>query len=159
MIGDRHLPVVRPALVGDLPAVLDLLQSAHLPLDGVAESFGEHYAVAEYDGMVVGVAGMEVYGPEGLFRSAAVAPLWRGRGVGEALARDRLTWSAARGLESVWLLTTTAAGYFPRFGFQVTDRREANADLQRSKEFAEACPASAIAMRLVLPRLRESALT
>jgi len=138
---------IRPATAQDLPIVQRLLVAAELPLDGLDEQFGEGYAIAECGGVAIGVEGIEVYGDAGLLRSAAVQPAWRGRGVGDALTQDRLSWAVTRGLREVWLLTTTAADSFPRFGFQRASRHDAPAALQRSREFAEACPATAIAMR------------
>ena len=141
---------IRAARAEDLPAVAGLLSAARLPTDGLEEQFGGAYAIAELDGAVIGAEGIEEYAQAGLLRSAVVASGHRGRGVGDNLTRDRLRWARARGLEEVWLLTTTAAGYFPRFGFQTADRASAPAAVQRSREFREACPASAVAMRLDL---------
>lgn len=134
----------------DLAAVRTLLAAAQLPLDGLEEQFGASYAVAECAGRVVGAEGIETYGDAGLLRSAVVDDRWRGKGVGDALTRDRLAWARARGLREVYLLTTTAASYFPRHGFIRIDRATAPDALQQSREFAEACPATAVAMRVVL---------
>jgi amino-acid N-acetyltransferase len=54
----------------------------------------------------------------------------------------------ARGLRAVYLLTTTAADYFRRFGFEDARRDEAPAVLQRSSEFASVCPASAACLAM-----------
>ena len=140
--------VIRPATEHDRVRADALLRAAQLPLDGLDERFGEGFAVAEHSGVAIGVAGVEAYGDAGLLRSAVVDPDWRGRGVGEALMHDRVRWAAARGLRELWLLTTTAAGYFPRFGFELASREQAPEELRRSREFVDACPASAVAMRL-----------
>jgi N-acetylglutamate synthase-like GNAT family acetyltransferase len=50
-------------------------------------------------------------------------------------------------------LTTTAAGYFPKAGFSAISREQAQPEIRTSLEFAHACPASAIVMRLPLDRL------
>ena len=141
---------IRTAGSDDLQPIVALLRGADLPLDGLAEHFGEGFAVAEIDGRIAGAEGIERYGDDGLLRSAVVDPSFRGHGVGEALTRDRLSWAATNGLRSVWLLTTTAADYFPRFGFQAATRADAPALIRASHEFVHACPASAVAMRLVL---------
>jgi amino-acid N-acetyltransferase len=47
----------------------------------------------------------------------------------------------------VFLLTTTAERFFPRFGFEEIARDEVPASVQASVEFQSACPASAIVMR------------
>lgn len=144
------MPTIRPATAADREAVEQLLEAAGLPLDGLLEQFGGQYAVAEADGRVVAAEGIETHGSAGLLRSAVVAREWQGRGLGERLTRERLAWAREAGLAEVWLLTTTAAGYFPRFGFAVADRQVAPLAVRGSREFREACPASAVAMRLVL---------
>jgi amino-acid N-acetyltransferase len=141
---------IRTARADDLSAVRALLTDAHLPLDGIDEQFGDGYAVAESAGQVIGAEGIETYEDAGLLRSAVVHDSWRGRGIGDALTRDRLDWARSRGLREVYLLTTTAADYFPRHGFSRVDRTSAPAAVRRSREFAEACPDTAVTMRLVL---------
>lgn len=141
---------IRSAQEQDLAVVQRLLSAAQLPTDGLDEQFGEAYAIAECDGRAIGAEGIEIYGDAGLLRSAVVDPDWRGKGVGDALTQDRLRWARERGLREVWLLTTTAADYFPRFGFERAERATAPEAMQRSREFAEACPASAVAMRRTL---------
>lgn len=141
---------IRTASTEDLATVERTLAAADLPLDGVREQFGEGYAIAESEGRVIGVEGIEVYGNDGLLRSAAVVEAWRGRGVGDALTRDRIAWARQRGLRAIYLLTTTAGSYFPRFGFAPAARDAAPDGVRRSREFAEACPASALFMCLSL---------
>jgi len=143
--------ILRPARTADLEAVRALLRDAQLPLDGIEAQFGEAYVVAvRREGRIVGAAGLEVHGEDGLLRSAVVAPPLRGLGLGEELTKNRLAWANGRGLRSVWLLTTTAAAFFDRFGFQAADRASAPPALQASPEFAVACPASAACLRLEL---------
>ena len=151
---------VRQATPHDLPAVEETLRAAALPLDGVREQFGDGYAVAESEGKVIGVEGIEIYGDDGLLRSAAVATDWRGHGVGQALTRDRIDWAWRHGLRSLYLLTTTAGDYFPRFGFQSADRQTAPESIRKSREFSEACPSTATLMVLHLrDYTREMSLT
>ncbi|HEU0013789.1 MAG TPA: arsenic resistance N-acetyltransferase ArsN2 [Longimicrobium sp.] len=142
---------VRAAHPDDRAAVERLLAEAGLPADGLGEQFGEAYAVAEADGRLVGAEGIEVYGGNGLLRSAVVAPEWRGRGVGEALTRERLEWARARGLRAVYLLTTTAPDFFARFGFRRIERSTAPRAIADSVEFSLTQCASAAVMRLDLP--------
>jgi amino-acid N-acetyltransferase len=115
-------------------------------LDGVPASL-EAFVVAEYDGLIVGVAGIECYGGDALLRSVAVDATWRGTGLGAALVQRALAMAASRNVRTLWLLTTTADRWFPRFGFTVALREEVPAGVQRSREFQGACPASAIVMR------------
>lgn len=142
---------IRPARADDLGAVQQLVIAAGLPADGIDDHFGDGYAIAESAGGAIGVEGIEVHGADGLLRSAAVDPAWRGAGVGDALTRDRLRWAASRGLREVWLLTTSAADYFPRFGFERVERAAAPPLIRQSRQFSETCGATAVAMRLILP--------
>src|SRR5690349_21699963 len=70
-VSDSSQYEVRPARAEDREAVADLLTRASLPLDGLEEQFGEQYVVADADGKIVGVEGIERYGSSGLLRSAA----------------------------------------------------------------------------------------
>lgn len=148
---ERGAYQIRPATSTDFPAAEALLRECGLTLNDVAAQWGPQYGVAlDGSGRMIGMAGVEVYGPVGLFRSAAVGAEWRGRGVGAALTEDRLAWARAAGLTDLYLLTQTAAEYWPRFGFVRTERDAAPAPLQKSAEWAGGCPASAVAMRLPL---------
>ena len=138
---------IRTATEADLAAVHHLLEAASLPTEGLEEQFGPGYALALEGDRIVGAAGIERYGRSGLLRSVVTAPEARRRGIAEALTRNRLDWAATEGLDMVYLLTTTAAGYFPRLGFEPVDRTEVPAEVQASREFSSICPASAVAMR------------
>jgi len=136
-----------PVGAADLDAVRTILQAAGLPTDGVADQFGPGWAVARDEaGVPIGAAGVERYGTSGLLRSVAVLPAWRGTGVGGALARDRIAWARAQGLDALYLLTDTAAEYWPRFGFHPIVRETAPAAVRASVEWAHCCPQSAVAM-------------
>jgi N-acetylglutamate synthase-like GNAT family acetyltransferase len=141
---------IRAATTADLPVARALVASAALPPDGLEDFLGEGYVVVEFDGELVGIEGVEVHGRDGLLRSAAVAPGWRGRGLGARMTRDRIAWSRRRGLRALYLLTTTAGDYFPRFGFVPADRTAAPDAIRNSLEFSQACPETALLMCLAL---------
>jgi N-acetylglutamate synthase-like GNAT family acetyltransferase len=138
--------MIRPAAIGDLGRVKGLLLECDLPVDGLDQQFGEAYCVAEHDGQIIGAGGIEVYGSHGLLRSVAVLPTWRGKSIGHKLIIDRLAWAESRGLTHVFLLTTTAAQYFERFGFRSLDRGAVPPEIKKSSEFSSICPESAIVM-------------
>lgn len=151
---ERALPpgiTLRSARPGDLPTVLDLLAARKLASNSVEEQFGPRFAVAiDGKGELVGVAGVEIYGSDGLFRSAAVRFEQEGQGIGDALTRNRIAWAREHGLRALYLLTETAADYWPRFGFIRIARDAAPDPVRASPEWAGGCPASAVAMRLPL---------
>jgi N-acetylglutamate synthase-like GNAT family acetyltransferase/DNA-binding MarR family transcriptional regulator len=138
--------VLRVAVDGDLEAVKELLAAEDLPVGGLEEFFGENYVIAQLHGRVVAAAGMEVYGHLGLIRSVIVAKTLRGTGLGQWLVIDRLRWAAGRQLSAVYLLTTTAADFFARLGFQTIEHDEVPAEVRGSSEFSTLCPDSATVM-------------
>jgi amino-acid N-acetyltransferase len=145
--------VLRCATPADLPHIQQLLEQERLPTAGVADWL-DHFWVAEArgrgpveDGLVAGVAGLELYGGAAMLRSVAVAPAWRGSGLGRLLTERALASAQAAGAREVFLLTTTAERWFPRLGFACVDRAEAPATLSGSAEFSGACPESAVLMR------------
>ena len=134
------------AAASDLPAVERLLTDSALPLDGVREALSD-FVVAESEGDLVGVAGLEVCCDDALLRSVAVKPEWRSRGVGRQLVTHAIANAESRGLRALYLLTTTAEHYFPSFGFQKITRDEVPDSVRETKEFTSACPATATVMR------------
>ena len=138
-------PRVRPAASSDLAAVERLLTESGLPLDGVREALPT-FIVAEADADVVGVAGLEVCCDNALLRSVAVSPSWRSHGLGRALVTRIISDAEARGINALYLLTTTAERYFPSFGFREISRDAVPADVRETAEFRDACPASATVM-------------
>ena len=145
-------PTLRRARPSDLGEVARLLTASSLPVEGVDQALSD-FLVAEHDGALVGVVGLEVCCAEhALLRSTAVDPEWRGRGLGRVLVERAIADAESRGFHALWLLTTTAERYFPSFGFTRTTREAVPAEVRASAEFASVCPSSATVMTLGLPR-------
>ena len=140
---------IRAATPTDLPDILDLLETSALPVAGI-ERHVETTLVARDGDTIVGCAAVEVYGTAGLLRSVAVAGGRRGEGLGQRLTAAALDVARARGVSNVYLLTTTAGDFFPRFGFTPIARAQMDPALESSEELRGACPASALAMRAQL---------
>ena len=143
---------LRRATRSDERGVGALLTASALPLDGVHDAL-PYFVVAEDAGAVVGVAGIEPCGATGehaLLRSVAVAPQWRNKHLGRALVTRAIADAEARGVKTLYLLTTTAERYFPSFGFATTSRDAVPADVRATAEFKDACPATATVMSLAL---------
>lgn len=136
-----------PASGDDLPAVLDLLSRAGLPPAGIDAHFPGGFVVArDAEGALAGVAGVEIHASSALLRSVAVAEQARGTALGERLARAAESLAAEHGAREMYLLTTSAAGYFPRLGYVRISRDELPEALGASEQLRGACPATAIAM-------------
>lgn len=141
--------MIRPARPEDRGAIEQLLADAGLPLAGVAEHLAE-FSVARAAEGIVATAAIESWPPYGLLRSVAVAPSQRGRGLGGLLTARAIEAARARGLRALYLLTTTAERFFPRFGFRVVPRDELPDELGGSEELRGACPETAVVMALEL---------
>ena len=133
----------------DRDALLALLIDHHLPVEGFLEHL-ETTLVARESGHIVGSAGLEVYEDGALLRSVAVARSHQGHGLGRDLTTAAIHWARNLGVPAVYLLTSTAEAFFPKFGFERIQRGDVPPGVQASVEFTSACPASATVMRKVL---------
>ena len=140
---------IRRAEGSDTDAIVAIVAGAGLPVGGILEHAGEYF-VAVRGSRVVGCCGLEIYGDHALLRSVAVTDAERGRGVGGRLVERALSHARELGLASVTLLTTTAPGYFPHFGFREVGRDEVPASVRDSEEFRSVCPSTATSMLLAL---------
>jgi amino-acid N-acetyltransferase len=136
---------IRSATNADLSAVENLLSASDLPLDGVRDNFSD-FVVAEDGSEIAGAIGFENFGSVALLRSAVVSPEHRGSGVGRQLVEQLLENAKENGIEEIYLLTTTAEQYFPRFGFTRTTRAAVPDSVKASVEFQGACPDTAVVM-------------
>jgi amino-acid N-acetyltransferase len=136
---------IESARSDDLPAILSLLDQHRLPHAAI-ELHLDEALVARDDQRVIGCAAVEAYGAAGLLRSVAVADERRGSGLGIRLTTAALERARARGIHTVYLLTETAADFFPRFGFHPVDRTDVAPAVAQSVEFTSACSTTALAM-------------
>jgi amino-acid N-acetyltransferase len=140
---------IAPATAQDLDAIKALLTTSGLPTAGVDDHW-KTFLVARDGGRLVACGGAEAYQFAALIRSVAVEPAYRSHGIGRRIVRQLLDRLASRGLREFYLLTTTAEAYFRKRGFKPIDRDEVHPQLLSSREFQDACPASAVCMRLVM---------
>jgi N-acetylglutamate synthase-like GNAT family acetyltransferase len=133
-----------------LPEIHALLERLRLPLAGVDAHLPTMLVAREAE-QIVGTAALEMYADGALLRSVAVEPRQQGKRLGHQLTDAALQLAASQGARAVFLLTTTAVRFFPKFGFESITRDQVPASVQTSVEFQSACPASAIIMRKQLP--------
>jgi N-acetylglutamate synthase-like GNAT family acetyltransferase len=136
---------IEPAAPSDAGSIEALLSHAHLPTEGLATHLEAAFVARDGD-RVVGSAAIELYADGGLLRSVAVEAEHRGTGLGGRLTAAAIEEARRRRLPALYLLTTTAGAFFPRFGFETIARDEVPASVQDSIEFRGACPASATVM-------------
>lgn len=149
MLETEQRILIRKAGREDLPAILTILTSLKLPIEGIAEHV-HHYLIAEVNGRTVATMGLEVYGLTALLRSAGVAAGLQHQGIGGRLFDLMVGYARELGVRELIILTTTAERYFGRKGFVVIDRGEISSPVLSSAEFRFACPSSTVCMKMVL---------
>jgi len=132
-----------------LPEIEILLKRYDLPASDCIFHL-ENFVVAIHDGKLVGVGGFESCSGYGLLRSFAVSPKFKGQGIAEHIFETVYSNALRQEKTSLYLLTTTAASYFEKFGFSKCDRSSCPESIKRTKQFSEFCPESAITMELTL---------
>jgi len=135
-----------PAQAHDIGPARELLHRVELPEEGVVDHFG-NYLVVRDASRLVGLCGVEVCGDDGLLRSVAVDPDYRGEGIGGLLVAGAQGLARKLKLEGLYLLTTTAADFFRRHGFEDLPRDKAPEAVRQSWEFRAGCPSSSTLMR------------
>jgi amino-acid N-acetyltransferase len=124
---------LRPARADDLASVLGLVRSASLPED--LEPHFPSFFVADRDGSVVGAVGLErVSDDRALLRSLVVARASRSAGLGTSLADAAIRQARAMGVDELFLLTTDAAPFFERLGFERVAHADAPPAVRRTRE-------------------------
>ena len=152
MLVDQYDDMVTPTLTlraadeTTIAYVESLLEANGLPAADVREKPTWFYS-GYNDGDRVGMCGLERYGSDDLLRSLVVEESARENGVGTALCAELEEIVRTNGIETVYLLTTTAAEFFDARGYTAVDRSEPPALTQQTSEFADLCPETAVCMR------------
>ena len=141
-------PELRNAAVDDLADIKSLLAQAALPFDDLKpDAMQDFVVVRDEQRTLIGAGGIERYENDGLLRSVVVHAAARGTGLGELITSAVEDHARENGVTALYLLTTTAADFFPRFGYVRFERNNVPERLKHSAEFASLCPASAVCMR------------
>lgn len=126
------------ARVGDLSAVMDVMEAAFDPAYGEAWSAAQlltlfalpsaRVCLARDGDRPCGFYAARIAGPESELLLLAVDPVWRGRGVGRRLIDDWQNWAADEGAEDYFLemrADNSAANLYREAGFAECGRRPA----------------------------------
>lgn len=123
-----------------------MLNYESLPASDLDESSLEKILVCRDDKGVVAVVGLEALGRVALLRSLVVDWEMRGQGLGVQLTKAAEALASRAGVESIYLLTTTAEEFFRAQGYRLLARSEAPLAIQSTTQFSELCPSSAVLM-------------
>lgn len=139
--------LIEPQRARDRTRVLELLQKAGLPVDDLhAGGAPVDFLVMRELGQVVGAVGLQSADGAGLLRSLVVLPSLHRQGRGAALVGAVERLAARRGMDDLYLLTTTVPGFFALLDYLRVDRATVPLALQRTSQFASLCPKTAVCM-------------
>jgi len=128
-----------------LSELKDLLNDSGLPCADLEEP-GRRFYRWEGEQGVIGWAGLEPYGADALLRSMVILERFRNQGAGAALVEAMMAEAQRLGIRHLWLLTTTASGFFEKRGFHPAARDQVPPAIGATQEYRSLCPASAICM-------------
>ena len=139
--------LIEPQRSRDRARVLELLQQAQLPdHDWRSGQAPVDFLVMREAGQVVGAIGLQNAGGAGLLRSLVVAPPLNRQGRGAALVAAAEQLALRRGIDDMYLLTTTVPGFFALLDYLRVERASAPPAIQQTVQFSTLCPASAVCM-------------
>ena len=130
----------------DESAVKQLLSESSLPISDITTQHLQHFFGCGSGPELEGVVGLELFSEAALLRSLAVASSMRGTGVGSSLVAHAERHARDQGVQSLYLLTTTAEAFFMRRGYARVPREDAPAAIKTTSEFSGICPTSSAFM-------------
>ena len=128
------------------PRVSALLREVGLPTEDLEPPSKVRFYGVATELEVLGVVGLELFGEVGLLRSLAVSPKHQSNSLGSRLVSHAERAASESGVESLYLLTTTAERFFERRGYLLADRGEAPNAISTTRQFSGLCPASSAFM-------------
>lgn len=143
---DRPALTLKRADDSTLSYIETLLEKNDLPLQDVRAN-PDWFYVAYTGADPVGIGGVEHYGTNGLVRSVVIEHTARGNGFGTALCEALEATASADGVETVYLLTTTAADFFANHGYRECKRADVPTAIQQTTEFDSLCPTTATCLK------------
>lgn len=107
-VGASEWPAIEVALSGVLHPVPNIVLPSHV-------------VVAEDDGVVIGVAAVDMADTVGFLRQHFVSPVYRGQGLGTRIVRHAVQRGFERGLTSVFVSAAKLEIFYYRAGFGPDD--------------------------------------
>jgi amino-acid N-acetyltransferase len=134
-----------PASQNSFSAAIHLLKKNNLPTEDLDP--GKQLFVIEEDNKVVGTVAVEYDYNDALLRSLSVSEEKRNSGIGKELVDFAEDYVQKQGVQNIYLLTTTAAGFFSKRGYKIIDRNEAPDFIKNTREYAVICSSSSAVMK------------
>lgn len=133
----------------EFDSVIALLHEAELEYSDLKQPNIRLFRFAEAE-QIVGVSGLEIYGDQALLRSVAVSKKLQNKGIGSRIVAQIEQQAKDSGISELFLLTTTARGFFESLDYQVISRKDFPEALKQTEQFSSLCPVSAACMMKIL---------
>jgi amino-acid N-acetyltransferase len=125
--------------------VFTLLKEQGLPVSDITEETLLYLLLEE--GKMIGTSGLDIFDDCALLRSVCVVKEAQGKGYGKFLNEEIEHFAKARGINCIYLITTTAEKFFSHQGYSTIDRTTAPESIKQTEQFLGLCPSSAIVMK------------
>ena len=146
--------LIEPQRARDRARVLELLHEAKLAdHDWRSGQAAVDFLVMREAAQVVGAVGFKMRAARAVLRSLVVLPTLHRQGRGAALVAAAEQLAVRRGMDDMYLLTTTVPAFFALLDYLRVERASAPPAVQQTVQFSTLCPASAVCMH---KRLRGS---
>jgi N-acetylglutamate synthase-like GNAT family acetyltransferase len=122
------------------------LVKAGLPADDIGDPHVLFWRFETRANVPAGFGGLEVHNSHALLRSVVTLPPVRRVGMGTAIVGALEIEARALKCSSVYLVTTSAAGFFGRLGYSSCSRQHVPQAIRDSPHFSAPCCASATVM-------------
>lgn len=146
---------LKSAINEELDKALSLLENNHLPTSDIGKNV-ELYTVYDHQNLI-GTIGLEAFNTclpdrqaEGLLRSFSLDSAVQNKGFGSKILTIFEEKISENGIKNLYLLTTTAQGFFEKNNYQTILRDDVSEVIRQTTEFKGTCPSSAIVMKKVL---------
>ena len=128
------------------PEIKRLLTDSDLHHEDIITSQLKHFVLGWDGPKLVAVIGLEIKTHSALLRSLAVDADYRNRGIATRLVCKIEDYAKSVEVDTLYLLTLTAEGFFEKCGYRKIARDSVPAGIQETTEFRNLCPASAVCM-------------
>ena len=98
---------------------------------------------------VIGTGGLESFRDCALLRSISIKRSAE-KGLGKFIVGELEKMARQNGVNCLYLLTTTAEGFFTKQGYETIDRETVPIEIKNTTEFSSICPSTAEVMRKFL---------
>lgn len=144
----RGLPelIALPLRLGERNQIAGALAKADLPTEDLDMPGRLFWRFETPDQVPLGFGGLEIHSLDALMRSVLTLPPARKRGVGSAMVAALEVEALALKASTVWLITTSAAGFFERLGYAPCDRADIPHAIRQTRQFSSLCPDTAAVM-------------